>query len=75
MPQSQASHLAIAADSPEDIAEMMAEVARVDALFQSGAISTCLPLFFSDRLESARAAGHSEGAGGAEERPAILPAA
>lgn len=27
-------------DSEEDIAEMMAEAARVDALFQSGAIST-----------------------------------
>jgi hypothetical protein len=30
-------------DSPEEIAEMMAEAARVDALFQSGAISTLLP--------------------------------
>jgi hypothetical protein len=28
------------ADTAEDIAEMMAEAARVDALFQSGAIST-----------------------------------
>ena len=30
-------------DSPEDIAEMMAEAARVDAMFQSGAISTLFP--------------------------------
>jgi hypothetical protein len=29
-------------DSPEEIAEMMAEAARVDALFQSGALSTLL---------------------------------
>ena len=28
------------ADTAEDIAEMMAEAARVDALFQCGAIST-----------------------------------
>ncbi len=27
-------------DTPEEIAEMMAEAARIDALFQSGAIST-----------------------------------
>jgi hypothetical protein len=33
-------------DTPEEIAEMFAEAARVDALFQSGAISTCLPLIF-----------------------------
>jgi len=30
-------------DTPDDIAEMMAEAARVDALFQSGAISTLFP--------------------------------
>jgi hypothetical protein len=29
-------------DSPEEIAEMMAEAARVDALFQSGALSMLL---------------------------------
>jgi hypothetical protein len=34
------------ADSPEDIAEMMAEAARVDAMFQSGAISTLFPYAF-----------------------------
>ena len=33
-------------DTPEEIAEMFAEAARVDALFRSGAISTCLPLIF-----------------------------
>ncbi len=31
-------------DTPEDIAEMMAEAARVDALFQCGAISTLFVL-------------------------------
>lgn len=30
-------------DTPDDIAEMMAEAARVDAMFQSGAISTLFP--------------------------------
>lgn len=35
-------------DTPEDIAEMMAEAARVDAMFQSGAISTLFPYAFSD---------------------------
>jgi hypothetical protein len=30
-------------DTPDEIAEMMAEAARVDALFQSGAISTLFP--------------------------------
>ncbi|HVJ76255.1 MAG TPA: hypothetical protein VM620_00350 [Hyphomicrobium sp.] len=34
-------------DSPEDIAEMMAEAARVDAMFQSGAISTLFPYAFN----------------------------
>jgi len=34
-------------DSPDDIAEMMAEAARVDAMFQSGAISTLFPYAFS----------------------------
>jgi hypothetical protein len=34
-------------DSPEEIAEMMAEAARLDALFQSGAISTLLPSAFT----------------------------
>lgn len=39
-------------DSPEEIAEMMAEAARVDAMFQSGAISTLLPYAFcSDDFE------------------------
>jgi hypothetical protein len=39
-------------ESPEDIAEMMAEAARVDAMFQSGTISTLLPYAFcSDELE------------------------
>lgn len=38
-----------AVDSPEDIAEMMAEAARVDAMFQSGAIST---LFLNAFIES-----------------------
>ena len=33
-------------DSPEDIAEMMAEAARIDAMFQSGAISTLFPYAF-----------------------------
>ena len=42
-------------DSPEDIAEMMAEAARVDAMFQSGAISTLLPYAFcSDELQPAK---------------------
>lgn len=31
-------------DTPEEIAEMMAEAARIDALFQSGAISTMFVL-------------------------------
>jgi hypothetical protein len=30
-------------DTPDDIAEMMAEAARIDAMFQSGAISTLFP--------------------------------
>lgn len=30
-------------DTPDEIAEMMAEAARVDAMFQSGAISTLFP--------------------------------
>jgi hypothetical protein len=30
-------------DTPADIAEMLAEAARVDAMFQSGAISTLFP--------------------------------
>lgn len=34
-------------DTPEDIAEMMAEAARVDAMFQSGAISTLFPYALS----------------------------
>lgn len=39
-------------DSPEEIAEMMAEAARVDAMFQSGTISTLLPYAFcSDDLQ------------------------
>jgi hypothetical protein len=33
----------LCSDSPEDIAEMMAEAARVDAMFQSMTISTLLP--------------------------------
>jgi hypothetical protein len=41
-------------DSPEDIAEMMAEAARVDAMFQSGAISTLFPYAFNST--SAKAA-------------------
>lgn len=51
-------------DTPDDIAEMMAEAARVDAMFQSGAISTLFPyalatapedLIDGDRHESAPA--------------------
>ena len=34
-------------DSADDIAEMMAEAARVDAMFQSGAISTLFPYAFT----------------------------
>lgn len=52
-------------DSPEDIAEMMAEAARVDAMFQSGTISTLLPYAFcSDDLHlvgSDRDANKTEG--------------
>jgi hypothetical protein len=45
-------------DSPEDIAEMMAEAARVDAMFQSGAISTLLPYAISlDTLQAIKS-GH-----------------
>jgi|SRR6185312_2251185 len=33
----------LGSDTPEDIAEMMAEAARVDAMFQSMTISTLLP--------------------------------
>ena len=51
-------------DSPEDIADMMAEAARVDAMFQSGTISTLLPYAFcSDELqpvEPAREADKAE---------------
>jgi len=36
------------ADTPEAIEEMMAEAARVDALFQSGKISTILALRFAE---------------------------
>jgi hypothetical protein len=35
------------ADTPDDIADMMAEAARVDAMFQSGAISTLFPYALS----------------------------
>jgi hypothetical protein len=33
----------LGSDTPEDIAEMMAEAARVDAMFQSMRISTLFP--------------------------------
>ena len=42
-------------DTPEDIAEMMAEAARVDAMFQSGAISTLFPYAFSDVASAVQA--------------------
>jgi hypothetical protein len=52
-------------DSPEDIAEMMAEAARVDAMFQSGAISTLLPYALSSgnlpSIQSERDANEDEG--------------
>jgi hypothetical protein len=76
MQQSKASPLALVSDTPEDIAEMLAEAARVDALFQRGAISTFLPLFFGDLLGDVRGSDRvAEGAGAREERPTILPAA
>jgi hypothetical protein len=49
-------------DTPEEIAEMFAEAARVDALFQSGAISTCLPLIFPTTFSEAVMPDHSQAA-------------
>lgn len=42
-------------DTPDDIAEMMAEAARVDAMFQSGAISTLFPYGLAAAAPSALA--------------------
>lgn len=42
-------------DTPDDIAEMMAEAARVDAMFQSGAISTVFPYALAAAAPSALA--------------------
>jgi hypothetical protein len=52
-------------DTPDDIAEMMAEAARVDALFQSGAISTLFPyaLAAAASVNQTEAAPRSEDAG------------
>jgi hypothetical protein len=56
-------------DTPEEIAEMFAEAARVDALFQSGAISTCLPLIFPTSFFA------PDRSLAAERSPAIRPSA
>lgn len=40
-------------ESDEEIAEMMAEAARVDAMFQSGVISTMFLAAFTDSIRNA----------------------
>jgi hypothetical protein len=60
-------------DSPEDIAEMMAEAARVDALFQSMAISTLLSSALTDFLAASMSPDHSPEPAGSHTTPGSVP--
>jgi len=60
-------------DSPEDIAEMMAEAARVDALFQSMAISTLLSSALTDFFAGSVAPDHSPEPARSHTTPRSVP--